>query len=50
MFFFEEKLGLANRLKEIEACVSELRDAAKEYPLPDSVNDKIASLLQVAKI
>ena len=50
LFFFEEKLGLADRLKKIEACVSELKDAAKEQPLPEHINDKIASLLQAVKL
>ena len=50
LFFFEEKLGLAKRLKEIEACVSELRDAARDEVLSDKVNEKITNLLQAVKM
>ena len=49
LFFFEEKLGLAERLKEIEFCVADLRDTANECALPEEVNEKILKLLQVVK-
>ena len=49
LFFFEEKLGLAKRLKEIEKCVSDLQNIAREQPLPNNVNEKITKLLQAVK-
>ena len=50
LFFFEDKLGLAKRLKDIETCVTALKETAQEHPLPDDVNEKIAKLLQAVNI
>ncbi len=49
LFFFEEKLGLAARLKKVESCVSYLDSVAKEQELPSDVREKIAELLQLVK-
>ena len=35
LLFYEEKLGLAKKLKKVETCASELSDIASRYSLPD---------------
>lgn len=49
LFFYEEKLGLALRLKKVEECASELDRIASEHELPNDIKEKIAELLQLAK-
>ena len=49
LFFYEEKLGLASRLKQVEACVSYLDDAAKKQDIPSDIKDKITELLGLVK-
>lgn len=50
LLFYEEKLGLAKKLKKVETCASELSDIASRYSLPDEVKDKISELLGVVKL
>ena len=48
--FYEEKLGLAKKLKNVETCASELSDIASRHSLPDEVKDKISELLSNVKL
>ena len=50
LFFYEEKLGLFNRLKNIESCVSELKALSDSHALPPELQTKIAEILQAVKI
>ena len=49
LFFYEEKLGLFSRLKNIESCVSELKALSDSHALPPELQAKIAEILQAAK-
>ena len=49
LFFYEEKLGLFSRLKNIEACVSELKALSESHALPADIQVKIAEILQAVK-
>ena len=50
LLFYEEKLGLAKKLKNVETCASELSDIASKHSLPDEVKDKISELLSNVKL
>ena len=50
LLFYEEKLGLAKRLKSIEICVSELREIDALHSLPTEVSQKISELLTIVKL
>ena len=50
LFFYEEKLGLARHLKNVESCASELRDIASHISLPDELSDKINELVSIVKL
>ena len=50
LFFYEEKLGLAARLKSVELCASQLDKAAALHSLPCDVQDKIAELVRLVKL
>lgn len=50
LLFYEDKLGLAEKLKNVEACVSELKTAADTFDLPEEIEDKINTLLQTVKL
>ena len=50
LLFYEEKLGLAKKLKSVENTASELFKASESYDLPESVNAKIAELLRTVKL
>ena len=47
LLFYEEKLGLAQRLKGVELCASQLEQAAALHVLPDEVCNKIAELVSL---
>ena len=49
LFFYEEKLGLAAKLKKVEDCASYLNNVSKEQELPANVREKIEELLQLVK-
>ena len=49
LFFYEEKLGLAKKLKSVETTTSELLEMSSEHSLPDDINKKIAELLRTVK-
>ena len=49
LFFYEEKLGLAGKLKQVETCVSYLDNAAKNWDIPSDIKDKITELLGLVK-
>ena len=50
LLFYEEKLGLAQKLKKVETCASELSDIASKLSLPGEVRDKISELLSNVKL
>lgn len=50
LFFYEEKLGLAKHLKNVETCASELREIASLHSLPAELSDKISELVTVVKL
>lgn len=50
LFFYEERLGLAQKLKSVEQTASELSDIADAYDLPQEVNDKVRELLLRVKL
>ena len=50
LFFYEEKLGLFKRFKEIENCASELKILSEAHTLPLELQDKISELLNAVKI
>ena len=47
--FFEEKLGLSERLKQIEKKADKIRDDLGKYDLPNALKDDIDSLVQLIK-
>ncbi len=50
LLFYENKLGLAARLKNVEGCASKLREIASLHPLPDELSQKISELLGIVKL
>ena len=48
--FYEEKLGLAKKLKRVEASASQLQQMAKEHSLPKTIEDKIAELVEAVEL
>lgn len=50
LLFYEEKLGLARKLKSVELTASELSDIANTHDLPDEINEKIKELLRAVKL
>ena len=50
LFFYEEKLGLFSRFKNIEACVSELKSLSEGHSLAPELQGKIDEILQAVKI
>lgn len=50
LMFYEEKLGLARKLKSVELTASELSDIAVAHDLPDEINEKIKELLRAVKL
>lgn len=50
LMFYEEKLGLARKLKRVELTASELSDIAVAHDLPDEINEKIKELLRAVKL
>ena len=50
LFFYEEKLGLAEKMKNVEKTASELSKLSCERSLPSDVNEKIAELLRTVKL
>ena len=49
LFFYEEKLGLAKKLKNVEIAASELSQMSNEHSLPEGIKEKIAELLRTVK-
>ncbi len=49
LFFYEEKLGLAAKIKSVELCVSELNSLSNEHDMSDEVKNKISELVQIVK-
>lgn len=45
LLFYEEKLGLAKKLKQVEETASQLQKLAGEYSLPEQLKEKIAELV-----
>ena len=50
ILFYEEKLGLAKKLKRVEASASQLQQMAKEHSLPKTIEDKIAELVEAVEL
>ena len=50
LLFYEEKLGLAERLKKVETYASQLRDAATHYDFPEDIRQKISELIALVKL
>ena len=49
LFFYEEKLGLAKKLMQVEAHADSLLQLMKDTELPQSIADEILLLTQVVK-
>ena len=49
LFFYEEKLGLAARLRQVEANADALCRIVQRHPLPDELKESILSLAQAVK-
>ncbi len=49
LFFYEEKLGLAQKLKDVHACASDIERCSRECQMPKSLNDKIHTLLELVE-
>ncbi|MBQ9085833.1 MAG: DNA-binding protein [Clostridia bacterium] len=49
LFFYEEKLGLAKKLLQVEAYSDSLCQLADQHSLPEDVKEKILQLTQVVK-
>ena len=45
LLFYEEKLGLAKKLKQVEETASQLQKMAGEYSLPEQLKEKISELV-----
>ena len=50
LLFYENKLGLAQRLKQVENCASELREMDAKGTLPTELSEKISELLLLVKL
>ena len=50
LLFYENKLGLAKRLKDVEACASDLREMAARHSLPEDLLARITDLLNLVKL
>ena len=50
LLFYEEKLGLAQHLRRVEACASELKEISSLHALPDELSDKISELVSIVKL
>ena len=50
LFFYEEKLGLAKKMKNVEETASSLLSISKKLSLPEEVDQKIAELLRTVKL
>lgn len=49
LFFYEEKLGLAQKLLTVEKYSSSLCELANKNPLPDELKDEILRLAEAIK-
>ena len=49
LFFYEEKLGLAQKLMQVEAYADSLCRLAEDHSLPDSVRQEILRLAYAVK-
>ena len=50
LIFYEEKLGLAKKLKQVEETASQLQKLAGEYSLPDQLKEKISELVLTVEL
>ena len=50
LLFYEEKLGLAQRLKKVEMCADNLVQISELHSLPDDVREKISELVSLVKL
>ena len=50
LVFYEEKLGLAKKLKSVEHVASELSSLADSYELPTDLDTKIRELVLTVKL
>ncbi|MBO7309943.1 MAG: DNA-binding protein, partial [Clostridia bacterium] len=49
LLFYEEKLGLAEKLKSVEQQANELSAMSKSIELPQEIQDKIITLTAIIK-
>ncbi len=49
LFFYEEKLGLAKKLLQVETYADSLCRLAEDHSLPESVREEILQLAQAVK-
>lgn len=49
LFFYEEKLGLAQKLMQVEAYADSLCRLAEDHSLPESVREEIVRLAHAVK-
>ena len=49
LFFFEEKLGLAQKLKSVSEKASELKALSSKIELPKDFQDKLAELISTVE-
>lgn len=49
LLFYEEKLGLAQKLRRVENSAFELLQSAKEHSLPEHIKSQIEELLNIVK-
>ena len=49
LFFYEEKLGLAQKLMQVETYANSLCRLAEDHSLPESVREEILHLAQAVK-
>lgn len=50
LLFYEEKLGLAKKLKRVEDTASQLKQLAGEHSLPDEISEKISELVSIVEL
>ena len=50
LLFYEEKLGLALRLKRVEACADELKQLSERHSIPEELSRSIDELLSLVKL
>ena len=50
LLFYEEKLGLAKKLKRVEETASQLKQLSSEHSLPEQISQKISELVSIVEL